>query len=127
MKAIIHRFHSPDVFDLDSYAPDDPTDDAILLQIMVGPVGEDSEESFDVLVCTPRRLERLVESDGPIVGRHYLIVKSMDYSIIRRYLTSAIERESADNWEDLAARIGRIGKSEFEDYVEYDKSRDGSS
>ena len=75
MRAVVHRFHSPDALDLDSYVPDDPADDAILLQVMVGSEGADGEDSFDVLVCTLRRLERLVESEGRIIGRHYLIVK----------------------------------------------------
>jgi immunity protein 8 of polymorphic toxin system len=117
MKAIVRRFHSPDALDLDNYVPDDPEDDAILLQVMVGSADVPGEESFDVLVCTPRWLEREVKAKGPLIGRHYLIVEATNYPGVRRFLTKIIENQMAGNWEELANRVGRIGMWEFEDYV----------
>jgi hypothetical protein len=118
MRAVIRRFHSPDALDLDSYVPADPADDAILLQVMVGPSDGPGEESFDVLVCTPRWVERWVRSKGPLIGRHHLVVESMNPDVVRRFLTKMIETDMADSWDELANRVGRIGRWEFEDYVE---------
>lgn len=61
MRAAIKAFHSPDVDpdpDLDHFTPADDADVGILVQLLVGPAGEQGEESFDVVVCTPRWLER---------------------------------------------------------------------
>ncbi len=115
MRAAVRRFHSPDA-DLDTYVPDDPEDAGALVQIMAGPEGKPGEESFDVVVCTPRWLDRWVREDGPLIGRHHLVVERWDWARIRLYLTDAVESEEAPTWPELGVRIGRIGKCEFDDY-----------
>jgi Immunity protein 8 len=115
MKAAVRRLHSPDA-DLSTFRPDDPDDVGILVQVIAGPDGGPGEESFDVMVCTPRWLERRVRADGPLVGRHHLVVASYDGAEVTRFLTAAVEAEHAPTWNDLAARLGRIGMWEFEDY-----------
>jgi hypothetical protein len=115
VRAVVRRFHSPDA-DLDRYVPDDPEDVGLLVQLMVGPAGKPGEESFDLVVCTPRRLDRWVREDGPLIGRHHLVVERGDAARIRLFLTEAVESEEALTWPELATKIGRIGKWEFEDY-----------
>lgn len=115
MRATVHRLHSPDV-DLDAYSPQDPADVGVLVQIMAGPEGRPGEESFDLIVCTPRWLERAVQRDGPTVGRHHLLIARWDAGEVRSFLTAAVQAEQAPTWQELAARIGRIGRWEFEDY-----------
>lgn len=115
MRAVVRRFHSPDA-DLESYVPDDPEDVGLLVQLMVGPAGQPGEESFDVVVCTPRGLARWVREDGPLIGRHHLIIERWDAARIRLFLTGIVESEEAPTWRELAAKIGRIGRWEFEDY-----------
>jgi hypothetical protein len=83
---------------------------------MVGPIGTDGEESFDVVVCTPRWIERWVRENGPLVGRHHLIVEEYDRPRIQLYLTDEVEACEGETWPDVARQIGRIGKWEFEDY-----------
>ena len=69
MNAELKRLHSPDIFNLESYRPEDPQKFGFLLQIMVGPEGVEGEESFDVEVSTPMRLEENVSLDSVEVGR----------------------------------------------------------
>jgi hypothetical protein len=123
MEATIRYLHSPDV-DMETFIPDDPTDIGILIQIIAGPVDGPGEESFDVMVCTPRWLERSVRPESPLIGRHYLIVHRYDPTQIRQYLTSAVESEEAPTWRELAERIGRLGKGEFEDYRPFESGQD---
>lgn len=115
MNAVVRRLHSPDV-DLTTYVPDDPEDVGVLVQIMAGSKGKPGEELFDVVVCTPRWLDRRIREDGPLVGRHYLIVERWDLARVRLYLTDAVGSEEGATWRELALRIGRIGMWEFEDY-----------
>lgn len=115
MRAAIRRFHSPDV-DLNSYVPVDPAHVGVLVQLMIGAVGAPGEESFDVVVCTPRWLGEQVRADGPTPGRGYLVVEEWDFPRIRAYLQKLVGDLDAPTWGELAARIGRVAHWEFEDY-----------
>jgi hypothetical protein len=84
---------------------------------MAGPANGPGEESFDVVVCTPRWLQSLTSEQGPVVGRHHLVVNSWDWPQIRSFLTRAVEAHEAPTWGELAPKIGQIGRWEFEDYA----------
>jgi len=115
MRATIRRFHSPDV-DVEACEPADPSDAGFLLQLMVGPSDGPGEESFDVMVCTPKWLSRTLLREGPVIGRHFLIVEWMDLPEIKSFLEAEVEKLNEPTWLRLAEKIGRIGKWEFEDY-----------
>ena len=115
MRATVRQFHSPDA-ELDTYLPNDPEDVGVLVQITAGPEGTPGADSFDIVVCTPRWLDRWIREYGPVIGRHHLIIERWDTAGVLRYLTRAVEAEEAPTWPELAARIGRLGKWEFEDY-----------
>ena len=116
MKAEIKRLHSPDVFDLSSFSPDDPQNFGFLLQVIVGIKGIESEESFDMIVCTPKWLESKFGISDVLFGEHYLIVFQYSYENIRSKIASYIEGLKEENWDQLATKIDRIGKWEFRDY-----------
>jgi hypothetical protein len=115
VRAAAKRFHSPDA-DLDTLVPADPTDVGVLVQMMAGPADGPGEESFDVVVCTPLWLPSFTKEQGRVIGRHHLIVESWDWPRVRTFLTHEVEAHEAPTWRDLAAKISRIGKWEFEDY-----------
>lgn len=114
MNAKILHFISPDV-DLARYVSSTPEDEGIFLQMLVGPAGLPGEEAFGVFVCTPRYLMRWPYGEGPIIGRHILIVQSWNWQEISAFLTRVVESEDAPNWTELGERIGRVGSWEFED------------
>jgi hypothetical protein len=115
MKAIVRRFLSPDA-DPYTFEPEDANDVGVLVQMIVGPATEPGEESFDVLVCTPRWIDEQVQKHGPQSGRFLYIVDSWNSDVVLAALTEAVESEEGQTWADLAGKIGRIGKWEFEDY-----------
>ncbi|MGH7867048.1 MAG: immunity 8 family protein [Candidatus Dormibacteraceae bacterium] len=112
MKAYLHLIHSPDADDLRTF---EPTHSAfsLLLQMRVGPDSGSGEESFDVLLCTPDWLREKIE---PVIGRHKLIVTTYDYGHIERFLTEQVDSCTGETWEEVATKVGRIGRWEFEDY-----------
>jgi hypothetical protein len=116
IQPVLKGLHSPDVFDLSSFSPDDPTDFGFLLQAMFGPRDSEGEESFDILVCTPRRLARDVEREGIVDGRHHLIVHRFDIGAIRAFLIEYAKGCSGETWREVATKLARLGKWEFEDY-----------
>jgi immunity protein 8 of polymorphic toxin system len=118
VRAAVRRFHSPDVDDLAKHRPDDAARFCYLLQVMVGPKGGEGEESFDVLLCTPTWLAENLARDSVVVGRHYLLVQEYDFRRVKRFITAFVEDCSGDTWDEVAEQVGRLGKWEFEDYVE---------
>ena len=118
MKAELKRLHSPDIYDLENYQPENTEKFAFLLQIMVGPEGKDGEESFDIEVCTPKWLEETYGIDDVVIGRHHLVVREYNYQRIAHVVKEFLQGCSGENWNEIAEKVSRLGKWEFEDYVE---------
>lgn len=116
MRATIRYFHSPDI-DIDNYQPGDPTNVGFLLQLFVGPSDGQGEESFDVVVCTPKWLQEQVMREGAIFGRHHLVVDRYDVDFIKQTLIDAVNSQKGADWPTLALKLATIGRWEFEDYA----------
>ena len=118
MRASIRRFHSPDVEDLAGWTPPDSTCFGFLLQVLIGPVDSEGEESFDFIVATPGWLRQRHGGDAVVVARHHLVVFAYDYVRITSAVEALVSAQEARNWHDLAMKLGRYGMWEFEDYRE---------
>lgn len=116
MRAELKRLHSPDVHDLKAFSPEDTGDVGFLLRVMIGPEGEDGEESFDVQVCTPKWLEKHCAGSGILVGRHHLVMPEYSYQALVSFITAYCDRSSGQTWQEVALQLSRLGKWEFEDY-----------
>jgi immunity protein 8 of polymorphic toxin system len=116
MRAELKRLHSPDIEDLVSYRPARRDDFGFLLQVMAGPQGQEGEESSDVFVCTPEWFKHNRSRTDIIVGRHHLIVLEYNYQRLVAFLTHCCSESTGESWQEVAQRLGRLGKWEFEDY-----------
>ena len=101
MNATLHRLHSPDVADLERYVPDDE-DVGLLVQAMIGPAGMEGEESFDLMVCTPRWLAMHIGSRH-LFGRHYLFLPRYDYAALRAAIENLCRLAEGDDWGAVAS------------------------
>ncbi len=118
IKPILNELYSPDVEDLQRFVPDDPKNVGILIQLLVGSSDRGGAESFDVLVCTPDWIRQEVEFRGGILdGRHHVIVDRWDWPTISSYLRMRVEEVGAADWQGVAMKLGRLGRWEFQDYV----------
>jgi immunity protein 8 of polymorphic toxin system len=117
MRAVLKGLDSADVRDLDKYSPDDPECFGFYLEASFGPEGSPGEELFGIMVCTPRWLENEVrENNGILIGRHYLIVDRYDFGRLKRFLADYASQCEGSSWEEVAAKVARLGRWEFEDY-----------
>jgi hypothetical protein len=116
MRAELKRLHSPDIADLRGFIPARSDVFSFLLQIIVGPLREEGEESFDVIVCTPSWLQAEVERRGIMTGRHYLFMNAYDYDVLVNYITSYCDKLTGNSWQEIAQKLGCLGRWEFEDY-----------
>jgi len=117
MKPEIKYLHSPDIDDLEHYRPPVADEFSFLLQIVAGPQGQDGEESFDVIVCSPKSLGQTLGEDRILVGRHHLITNSYEYASLVSFISEQFEKCSGKDWNEVAIKLARIGQWEFEDYV----------
>ncbi|WP_410004271.1 Imm8 family immunity protein [Bartonella sp. HY328] len=53
VQAVLKALHSPSIFDLPNYRPENENSFAFLLQAIIGPKDDKSKECFDIEVCTP--------------------------------------------------------------------------
>ncbi|WP_052351784.1 immunity 8 family protein [Deinococcus pimensis] len=120
LEAEIKELYSLDVPEaLEQFRPDDPRDVGITVRMMVGTAGDDAADSFDVLVCTPRWLEREMVNGSHLWGDGLLLVSEYDWSLVQSVLTSRVSRCVGERWEDVAARLSRFSRWEFEGYQPY--------
>jgi len=117
VRPALKRLHSADIFDLDSFRPVEGGNFSFLLQAMFGPQGVEGEESFDLVVCTPRWLEQNISVDTVLPERHHLIVKEYNIEKIRDFLVRYARRCEGDTWREVAEKLSGIGRWEFEDYT----------
>ncbi|WP_339507057.1 immunity 8 family protein [Pseudomonas sp. EA_15y_Pfl1_P102] len=116
MKAELKRVHSPDIYNLESYHPECSDNFGFLLQAMIGPAGEDGEESFDIEVCTPKWIEKNLGEDEILLGTHYLIVREYNYQKIVHAIEKFLLDCSGANWIEVSRKVSRLGLWEFEAY-----------
>ena len=117
MQAQLKGLHSPDVSDLESWLPNGH-DFGFLLQVMIGPAGQDSAESFDLTVCTPGWLSHHIQDRSIVSGQHKLFMEKYDSRTLVNYVERYIRRFEAPSWPDLAAKLNHLGHWEFDDYQE---------
>jgi Immunity protein 8 len=117
MTAVLKSISTIEGNDPSTFRPDDEMCFSLWLRLYVGPSDGEGSESFDVLVCSPGWLARQSERDGFVVGRHHLVVNAYRYDLLRDQLAKLIGQFSGSNWSEVAAKVGRIGYWEFEDYA----------
>lgn len=115
MQAILKGLHSTDI-DVDTYLPDQEDNFGFVLRAMVGPMGEEGEDSFDITVCTPKWLMERYGTSEVLLGLHKLIVFKYDHARLRRFIEKYLMRCSGDSWGEIAQKVSLLGQWEFEGF-----------
>jgi Immunity protein 8 len=113
MRAVVRSVRFPD---LEQGAQFDPANVRELVEVCAGPSDGPGEEYFCLTVCTPAALAEVLEDQPLLVGRHWLFVAEFDAKAVELFLRRAVERIEGPTWAEVAAKIGRLGLWEFEDY-----------
>ena len=117
MRAELKSLFSADADPLDAFAPTGSF--GISVMAMIGPAGQQGNESFEFMLCTPEWFAANMR-ENIRMGRHYLFVRDFSFKqldqFVREYCESCGE---APTWNTLAEKLARLGKWEFEDYVPY--------
>ncbi len=98
----------------------DPAEFCFGARMIVGPLHDRGEESFDITVCTPEWLAAKCHEQGGLYNpRHHLVVslEGFDQRTLRAWLEARVREAEAPTWREVAERLGRLGYWEFEDYT----------
>ncbi|UJP40598.1 immunity 8 family protein [Cellulomonas palmilytica] len=118
MRAALRETYTlDDGAEIGAYSADDPSSGGAWVRLVVGPADGPGEESFDVFVCTPAWLQESVSDSGPQIGRHLLVVETLDLTAAVAFLRQHVESLEAADWRGLAEQLARIGHWEFEDHT----------
>jgi hypothetical protein len=115
MRAVVKSLTSPDVADIAAYKPGQSAF-LILLEIGAGPADELGYETFGVEICSIEWIRQELLQQAVINGRHRLMVKSFDWPAIVEYVNTYVAQCQGATWHEVASKIARLGKWEFEDY-----------
>lgn len=102
----------------DAFVPADPEKFSCWLRMIFGPSDGPGEEFLDFTVCTPRWLAEQVTLNGPMNGRHHIIVNQFHWPTLRAYLEELVATTWGADHAEVATRLSRYGRYEFEDYSE---------
>ena len=113
MQAVLKGLYSTDL-DVETYLPDEEDNFGFVLRAMVGPLGAEGEESFDISVCTPKWLMKRYGPSEVLLGLHKLIVFRYDYVRLKQFIEKYLMRCSGESWEEVAQKVSLLGQWEFE-------------
>lgn len=100
----------------ESFSPKDKSHFSISLRLILGPKGEEGEESFDITVCSPSWISKNLGDNDVFSGRHHLFIKEYDYQKIITFIDNFVSNCTGENWNELGLKLSRLGYWEFEDY-----------
>ena len=117
MIAELKQLHSPDE-DLRSFTPENSDHFGIFIQALIGPKGMEGEESFGIMVCTPKWFA----SSEPLRNsylwtRGYLFVSEYNLDVIQGAIDKLCAQATGDNWAEVANKLSKYSIWEFEDYT----------
>jgi len=113
----IKRLYSPDLPEL-SDEPDDPLDCWIRVYADIGEVGAPGADTFSLVACTVRAVEREVDRTQTRWGYPLLLVSRFDWSTVTDAIAAKANEVAgtATDWEEFARGLGRFSDWEFEGY-----------
>ena len=82
---------------------------------MIGPLGADGEESFDIMVCTPEWFSAEMK-ENIVSGRHFIFIKQYKYQELKAFIEDYCASCEGRSWSEVALKLSRLGHWEFEDY-----------
>lgn len=104
-----------EVVDMESYAPADPFNFSLDLELTVSIEGQGiASERFDIEVCTPSWVENDLTSIDCISGSGKLFVRCYSYRAIRMFIDRYVESCKGKTVEDVLRRVGLLGDWESE-------------
>jgi hypothetical protein len=120
VRAELKGLDTPDaeVMDLRSYVPEDSTHFGLEVTATIGPAGGEGEELFYFHVCSASWLRDDPLRKGLAFLRNTLLLACWDADLVERAIADLCRRTEGEGWHEVAQKLSRYGRWEFEDYRE---------
>jgi Immunity protein 8 len=118
MKPVLKYIHTQDGDEIENFNPEISDNFWNLISLGIGPDSEEGCHDYSIQLCTPRALDHLGQHDGPVWGRHHLIVNYFDGAELRSIIEKKIAICTRPTFEETAVLLSRHFAWEFEDYQE---------
>ena len=117
MRAELKRMYSIELpVSLEKHCPADPENFGLSICLEVGLAGSDATDLFDLFVCTPYWIKEQLAQEGPVWGRHILLILKYDYALIVQAIAKRMDACEGRDWTEIANKFARFTAWEFEDY-----------
>jgi hypothetical protein len=98
----IKAFYSVDIeLPLEKYFPEVEDEFGFWARMIIGEKNTGGEESFDVMICSPKWLINNYAKTDLLFGKHHLIVFEYNYDRIYHKLKRFIDRIEEDIWDEI--------------------------
>jgi hypothetical protein len=116
MKAVIKSVH---LIDHESWNVDLPDDGVFRFwsEAMLGTCTSNGEEIFSFSICSPKWVENNAQ-DKPFFAQYTLITDTISEERVREAIASLLDSIDGSDWTDLANKISKYLRWEFDDYQE---------
>lgn len=119
-RAILQYLDSADVsVPLDRYRPAQPDDFQLQIDAAIGADDRAGADIFHFRVVSSKAIRGLVQAKGSLWLSRCLVVEHYDYGVIHRAIGDLCDQATGEDWQAVAAQIGRFSDWEFADYDEY--------
>jgi hypothetical protein len=118
IRAHLRMVHSPDIPDLATYAPENPSHFSLLVQAIIGPLADEGAESFDFIVCSPAWVAEAMAKEKAVFGKGLLMMEYYHFPTLESAIQQLCERTWGETWYDVAQKLSRYGGWEFDSYLE---------
>ena len=116
MKPILKYIHVQSGESLEDFNPEISDNFWNLFSIGIEFEGVEGHNDYWFQIGTPRAFEHKIQNEGPIWGRHYMIVNSFDATEIKNHIEKKIVECARSNEEETLLVLSRFFHWEFEDY-----------
>jgi Immunity protein 8 len=104
--------------DLRDFRPNNPESLAIEVAATVGPPGVEGGDLFYFSACTAQWLQTDQPEKGFAFLHGYLLLTRWDFNVLERAIGDLCFRTEGSDWDEVATKLSRYGRWEFEDYRE---------
>jgi hypothetical protein len=116
MRAAIRRYECVDSEDLSTYELGEPPVFGFTLAFFIGVEEEEGSDQFEVLVASAAYLAQRYPEPTATFLRHIMLASDYNIQEAVALMTKYVSSLEADSWQELAFKINRVARWEYEDY-----------